>query len=134
MNRLAATFAAISMGALLVVQGLALARLGEPRRVTTEPQAWEYQVLRLLTEGNSRTGEEAVAYSSIIVDEEQLAALGASGWELSGLYLENETAFPNFGKDEYVTGLRPNVRPQMAVLIFKRPAPPAEGAASGLRP
>ena len=43
------------------------------------------------------------------------------GTRLGGFrYVENETAWPNFGKDEFVTGLQPNVRAQSLVMIFKR--------------
>ena len=46
---------------------------------------------------------------------------GAMGLVPTELYLEIETAFPNFGSADYVTGLRDNVRPQRLVLILKRP-------------
>ncbi len=52
--------------------------------------------------------------------EEMLNKLGSEGWELSSSYLEMETAWVNFGKNEYVTGLQPNIRPQRVVLVFKR--------------
>lgn len=82
---------------------------------------WEYQTVSYFTDENDRTGLNALKFSTINVDEAQLAQLGAQGWELVGTYLEMETAYPNFGKEEYVTGLQPNVRPQRAVFIFKRP-------------
>lgn len=63
----------------------------------------------------------ALAPNQINVGEAQLDALGQQGWELAGSYLEMETAFPNFGSADYVTGLRDNVRPQRLVLILKRP-------------
>jgi hypothetical protein len=81
---------------------------------------FEYKVLTLSTESNERTGAGALRYTSIKVDETQFASLGDEGWELVGSFLEMETAFPNFGKEEYVTGLQPNIRLQRAVLIFKR--------------
>jgi hypothetical protein len=31
-----------------------------------------------------------------------------------------ETAHPNFGNSEYVTGLQPNIRPQRVVLVLRR--------------
>jgi hypothetical protein len=39
---------------------------------------------------------------------------------LATSYLEMETSHPNFGNDTYVTGLQANIRPQRAILIFKR--------------
>ncbi|MEN9271477.1 MAG: hypothetical protein Q6L49_12025, partial [Thermostichales cyanobacterium HHBFW_bins_127] len=68
---------------------------------------------------------DAFKFATINVDPKQLAEMGAAGWELAGTFLEMETAFPNFGNAEYVTGLQPNVRPQRLVLIFKRPIQPS---------
>jgi outer membrane PBP1 activator LpoA protein len=79
-------------------------------------------VVSFLAESNDRTGSGALKYASVQVDEKQLQVMGADGWELVNAFLEMETAFPNFGSSEYVTGLQPNVRPQRAVLLFKRPA------------
>jgi hypothetical protein len=81
---------------------------------------FEYKVLEFMTESNERTGTGALKYSSIIVSQDQLAALGNEGWELVSNFVENETAFPNFGDSQYVTGIQPNIRPQRAVLLFKR--------------
>jgi hypothetical protein len=60
--------------------------------------------------------------STIQMNSASLKELGEQGWELVGTFLEMETAYPNFGKEEYTTGLRENVRPQSATLIFKRRA------------
>lgn len=81
---------------------------------------YEYKVVSFPTESNERTGDGAMKFTSVKVDEAQLGAMGAEGWELVGTFLELETAYPNFGRSEYVTGLQPNIRPQRAVLIFKR--------------
>jgi hypothetical protein len=59
--------------------------------------------------------------TSVDIKDEQLAVLGQEGWELVGTFLEVETTHPNYGNSEYVTGLQPNVRPQKAVLLFKKP-------------
>jgi len=82
---------------------------------------WEYRVVKFLPEiPRERLEREAFAFTTVKVDEELVAKLGEQGWELAAAYLESETAFPNFGKSEYVTGLQPNIRPQAAVLLFKR--------------
>lgn len=83
---------------------------------------WEYKKLVFLTDGQpARTGFGARDYNSIKLDESLLESMGSQGWELVTSYLEMETAFPNFGKEDYVTGLQPNIRPQSLVLIFKHP-------------
>ena len=83
---------------------------------------YEYKVIDFLAESNERTGTGALKYASVSIQGEQMQKLGAEGWELMDVFLEMETAFPNFGDSQYVTGLQPNVRPQRAVLLFKRQA------------
>lgn len=89
---------------------------------------WEYKVVSFMGEGHDRTGKEAGKFASVTPSEDELNALGTEGWELVGSYLEVETAWVNFGNDSYVTGLQPNVRPQRAVLVFKRKKAKAESA------
>ena len=81
---------------------------------------YEYKVVRLMAESNDRTGTGAFRYSSVQIADKDLVLLGTEGWELVGTFLEMETAFANFGDEKYVTGLQPNIRPQSAVLLFKR--------------
>ncbi len=52
----------------------------------------------------------------------ELNKLGNEGWELVGVYTETNTAFPNFGKDEYVTGIRTNTRTTKVNFVLKREA------------
>jgi len=62
--------------------------------------------------------------SAAQIDREKLKSLTEDmtrgGWELAGTAMEIETAYPNFGKDEYVTGLRENVRPQALLMVFRK--------------
>ena len=81
---------------------------------------WEYKVVKISAQDYSRTSYEAKYRTNVFPNDSTLNSLGAQGWELTTSYLEVETAFPNFGNAEYVTGLQPNVRPQDVVLIFKR--------------
>lgn len=64
----------------------------------------------------SQTG----AYTTIEINQEELIKMGNEGWEIATSYLENETAWPNFGNSDYVLGLQPNIRPQKLVVVFKR--------------
>lgn len=59
--------------------------------------------------------------TSVGLKDEELSLLGKEGWELVDTMLEIETTHPNYGSSEYVTGLQPNIRPQRAVLIFRKP-------------
>jgi hypothetical protein len=89
-----------------------------------KPATWEYRVVSVSPDvANDRgtTTAGGLAQNQITVSATQLNTLGLQGWELAGSYLEMETAFPNFGSADYVTGLRDNVRPQRLVLILKRP-------------
>jgi hypothetical protein len=78
--------------------------------------AWEYKTIEVdaHSAGDSSTRK-------VNLDLPELQTLGAEGWEVSGLWLEQETVHPNFGKTEYVTGLQPNVRPSRLVVLLKRP-------------
>jgi uncharacterized lipoprotein NlpE involved in copper resistance len=81
---------------------------------------WEYKVVKIPAQDYSRTSYEAKWVTSVMPKDSLLNSYGADGWELTTSYLEIQTSFPNFGNEEYVTGLQPNVRPQDVVLIFKR--------------
>lgn len=93
------------------------------------PPRWEYTYVsvparsaRYTSLKADRVGDDAMSAAQI--DREKLKSLTEEmtkeGWELAGTALEIETAFPNFGKDEYVTGLRENVRPQALLLVFRK--------------
>lgn len=52
---------------------------------------------------------------------ERLNNLGKEGWELVGMYTTQETVFPNFGNEDYHTGIKTNTRTKEVVFILKRP-------------
>lgn len=81
---------------------------------------WEYKVLPVYSDINPKVEIASLSYSTVTPNDSTLNVLGLEGWELVSSYLEMETTHPNFGDSKYVTGLQPNVRPQRAVLIFKR--------------
>jgi hypothetical protein len=78
--------------------------------------AWEYKTIEVPAHS---AGD--LSTRKVNLDLPQLDALGAEGWEVAGLWLEQETVYPNFGKSEYVTGIQPNVRPSRLVVLLKRP-------------
>lgn len=80
---------------------------------------WEYKII-YYTGYYSRDGSEAFKYQTITPNETELTKLGEEGWEIATSYLEMETAYPNFGRDDYHTGIKENVRPQRLVIILKR--------------
>ena len=84
------------------------------------PSKWEYQTIRYSNSALQRYGEGAGEADMVNVDVNQLTSLGSQGWELVSSYLEMETSYVNFGKNEYVTGIQPNIRPQSVICIFKR--------------
>jgi len=67
------------------------------------------------------SNQKALSYKSVPDITEKVNRMGADGWELAGVFLEIETSHPNFGKEDLVTGLQPNTRPQSLVCNFKRP-------------
>ncbi len=87
----------------------------------TREEMWEYKVVNVFPDGyNSREDEGAFLYSKINPNTISMNLHGLLGWELVSTYLEMETAFPNFGSSDYVTGIKSNVRPQRLVMIYKR--------------
>lgn len=84
---------------------------------------WEYRRVEFLAETSASaftSNEKDLSFKTIPDISLRVSTLGQEGWELTGTYLEHETAHPNFGKSEYVTGIQSNFRPQKLVLIFKR--------------
>jgi hypothetical protein len=81
---------------------------------------YEYKVVAVQAEGHERRGEDALKFASVTPAEPELTSLGSAGWEIVTSYLEIETAYPNFGNSDYVTGLQPNVRPQRLVIVLRR--------------
>jgi hypothetical protein len=86
------------------------------RPAGAEATAWEYKTIEVPAHS---AGDAATR--KVNLDLPELDSLGKEGWEVAGLWLEQETVHPNFGKTEYVTGLQPNVRPSRLVVLLKRP-------------
>jgi len=113
-----ATWTQAAVIIFLLLLGLAIPYLGALRPVPK----WEYKKVTFPNEGYDRIGPGALKYTTIRIDEKLLNMMGDEGWEIVSSHLETETAFPNFGKEELVTGIQPNIRPQTLVVLFKRPA------------
>lgn len=84
---------------------------------------WEYQTIEFMAKESDTAfsdNQKESSYKTIPDISSKILEMGQERWELVSSYLEHETAHPNFGNGEYVTGIQPNVRPQKLVLIFKR--------------
>lgn len=81
---------------------------------------WEYRVFSVTAPTHEKTGENALASNEVLLDEKKLNQFGAEGWYVATSWLEMETAYPNLGKPNYVTGIHPNVRPMRVVLLLAR--------------
>ncbi|MFN4066267.1 MAG: DUF4177 domain-containing protein [Thermosynechococcus sp.] len=82
---------------------------------------WEYKTVYVRAETVSYVYPKlSTKEVSLIELESEVEKLGKQGWELVDSFVEDETVHPNFGNEEYVTGLQPNVRPNRVVLLFKR--------------
>ena len=84
------------------------------------PPKWEYYTLAVSAENYGKYVKKELNSRMVPDFAEDLDALGDQGWEMVGVFLENETVHPNFGDEKMHTGIRPNVRPQRAVCLFKR--------------
>lgn len=52
--------------------------------------------------------------------ETTLSLYGKDGWELVSTYTTTETVFPNFGNEDYHTGIKENTRTETVNFVFKR--------------
>lgn len=78
---------------------------------------WEYKMVAV--KGKE---QDAAKFKSnkFDVTDESLNLFGKNGWELVGIFEKTETVHPNFGNDQYVSGLQPNVRTAEINFVFKR--------------
>lgn len=83
--------------------------------LTSCSTSWEYKVVTVNGEATKEFEPKSIKISG-----EDLNVFGKEGWELVGVYTNTETAYPNFGNADYVTGIRENVRTSSVNLIFKR--------------
>ncbi len=81
---------------------------------------WEYKTVKFYGDDLNRINQNAFKDNTIYISQSKLDELGKEGWELVSTSLELETAFPNFGNEQYVLGIRENIRPQCLICIFKR--------------
>jgi len=79
---------------------------------------WEYKVVSV--KGTDEGSMADFQSHKLEVSEESLNPLGEDGWELVGIYEKTETVHPNFGNDQYVSGIQPNVRTAEVNFVFKR--------------
>lgn len=76
---------------------------------------WEYKIVTI--ESQEVTDFQTTSFD---VRSEDLNVLGKDGWELVDIYTTTETKHPNFGNEEYVTGIRENTRTKNINYVFKR--------------
>lgn len=85
-----------------------------------EIDKWEYKVLKITDNTSISKDLDDFSFPNIGNPIDQLNRHGQAGWELVGIYTETATTYANFGKKEYVTGIRENVKTREVNLVFKR--------------
>ena len=86
------------------------------------PEKWEYKAVKVSGEFSS-TSYSLEKFLPARMDESRLTSklnLLYGKWELVAGITEIETVHPNFGKEDYVTGIQPNTRSRNVILIFRR--------------
>lgn len=73
-----------------------------------------------MIKGKENASNEKFESYKFDIDDESLNLFGKDGWELVSIYEKTETVHPNFGNDQYVSGLQPNVRTSEINFVFKR--------------
>ncbi len=76
---------------------------------------WEYKIVKV--QGSTSSIYEA---NEFVISDDDLNMFGIDGWELVDVYTIVETSFPNFGSEEYVTGIRENTQTSSVNYVFKR--------------
>ena len=79
---------------------------------------WEYKIVSV--KGTEQETMAKFQTNKFDVSDESLNLFGKDGWELVSVYATTETVHPNFGNDQYVSGLQPNVRTAEINFVFKR--------------
>lgn len=79
---------------------------------------WEYKTISV--KGEEQETMPKFQANKFEVSDESLNLFGKDGWELIGIYEKTETVHPNYGNEEYVSGLQPNVRTAEINFVFKR--------------
>ena len=94
-----------------------LATLTACQAPTPAPTAWEYQVIELPCENPAVTFKPSTFENPTSL----LNVMGSKGWELVDTYTDVQTTFPNFGDEQYNTGIRENTHTHCLHFVFKRP-------------
>jgi hypothetical protein len=81
-------------------------------------EKWEYKTVSVKGSEQGTLGK--FESNKFDVSDTALNLFGRDGWELVGVYEKTETVHPNFGNDEYVSGIQPNVRTAEIDFVFKR--------------
>jgi hypothetical protein len=79
---------------------------------------WEYKIVSV--KGEEQETKAKFQANKFDVSDESLNLFGKNGWELVDIYEKTETVHPNYGNEEYVSGLQPNVRTAEINFVFKR--------------
>lgn len=86
--------------------------------ITSCTSKWEYKIVTV--KGENQTTLSKFEPKTFDVSDTSLNLFGEEGWELVDIYETIETVHPNFGNEEYVSGIQPNVRTSEINFVFKR--------------
>jgi hypothetical protein len=79
---------------------------------------WEYKIVSVKGAEQGLTGK--FQSNKFDVSDTALNLFGKDGWEMVGVFEKTETVHPNFGNEQYVNGIEPNVRTAEIDFVFKR--------------
>lgn len=80
-------------------------------------EKWEYKIVSV--KGKEQESGKFQS-NKFEVSDTELNLFGKDGWELVDVYVKTETVHPNYGNEQYVSGLQPNVRTEDLNFVFKR--------------
>lgn len=94
----------------------------------SQNNTWEYKEYKVnnsmnfedIKDEDLRLQMQKLAGPSFSIPIKEFNKLGNEGWELVSSSVIIETTFPNFGNEDYHTGIKSNTKTKEIIYIFKR--------------
>lgn len=94
----------------------------------SQNNTWEYKIYKVtnsmdfldMKDEELKIEMQKISEPYFNIPVEELNKLGQEGWELVSSSTIIETKFPNFGNEDYHTGIKDNTKTKEIIFVFKR--------------